>query len=205
MNVTQVEVLVEERSMSEVLRRLLPGLLGSIPWEVHEHRSKDDLVKRLPDRLRGYRAWLPADARIVVIVDRDDEDCAALKHRLEEIASKAGFGTRAKPKEGEFSVINRIAVEELEAWYFGDWTAVTKAYPGVDPNVPAKAKYRSPDAIRGGTWEAFERVLQGAGYFKTGLRKVQAAQAVALHMDPARNTSPSFRSLRAALLEMRAP
>ncbi len=33
-----------------------------------------------------------------------------------------------------------------------------------------------PDAIPGGTWEAFERVLQRSGYFQTGLRKLEAAQ-----------------------------
>ncbi|MCK6564970.1 MAG: DUF4276 family protein, partial [Dehalococcoidia bacterium] len=76
------------------------------------------------------------------------------------------------------------------------------AYPKVDGNIPQQAKYRSADAIQGGTWEAFERVLKKAGYFQTGLRKIEAARAVATHMDPERNASPSFRTLRSALLEI---
>jgi hypothetical protein len=40
--------------MAEALRHLLPKLLGRISHAVYQHRSKDDLLKRLPDRLRGY-------------------------------------------------------------------------------------------------------------------------------------------------------
>jgi hypothetical protein len=93
-------------------------------------------------------------------------------------------------------------IEELEAWYFGDWEAVRRAYPKVDATIPAQAKYRDPDAIKGGTWEALERALKKAGYFKSGLRKVELARAVAEHMEPGRNTSHSFKVLRTALTEM---
>jgi hypothetical protein len=99
-------------------------------------------------------------------------------------------------------VVNRIAIEELEAWYFGDWRAVRAAYPKVPRNAPQQASFRHPDDIAGGTWEAFERVLQGAGYFGQGLRKVEAARTIAPHLVPRRNTSPSFRALRDALQEM---
>ena len=44
--------------------------------------------------------------------------------------------------------------------------------------------------------------MKAAGYFTTGLRKIEAARTVAAHMDPSRNTSPSFRVLRQALAEM---
>ena len=50
-----------------------------------------------------------------------------------------------------------------------------------------------------------ERVLQRAGYFKTGLRKIEAARTVAAHMEPSRNTSPSFGALRASLANMVQP
>lgn len=80
------------------------------------------------------------------------------------------------------------------------------AYPRVPASIPSQAPYRAPDAIAGGTWEAFERVLQAAGYFRTGgLRKIEAARAIAEHMVFARNTSPSFRALCQALGEMASP
>lgn len=202
MTVSHVEVLVEEPSAEAALRILLPKMLGDVSFAVYAHFCKDDLLKRLPERLRGYAAWLPADWRIVVVVDRDDDDCAKLKKRLEAMAAAAGLATKSKPKSKRFAVVNRLAIEELEAWYFGDWEAVQKAYPKVDANVPSKAKYRAPDEIKGGTWEAFERVMKAGGYFKTGLRKIETARSVAEHMDPSRNTSPSFCALRDALAGM---
>ena len=99
-------------------------------------------------------------------------------------------------------MINRIAIQELEAWYFGDWDAVRAAYPRVSETVPRRTGYRDPDAIAGGTWEAFERVLQRSGYFAGGLRKIQAARSIAPHVDPVRNTSHSFQVFRDALLEL---
>ncbi len=201
MTVSHVEVLVEEPSAEAALRVLLPKMLGRIPFSVHAHSGKNNLLKRLPQRLRGYACWIPDDHRIVVVVDRDDDDCEELKMRLEAMASDAGLATKSNPKGSLFKVVNRVAIEELEAWYFGDWRAVKQAYSRVNANIPSRDKYRSPDEIKGGTWEAFERVMKDAGYFKTGLRKIEAARAVAEHMNPSRNTSPSFIALRDTLMQ----
>jgi hypothetical protein len=200
-SVQRVEVLVEERSMAAALSILLPRLLGATSWEIHEHRGKTDLLNRLPARLKGYRDWLPSNARIVVLVDRDDDDCHKLKLKLERIASEAGFVTRSTRNANGFVVINRIAIEELESWYFGDWEAVRACYPRVPATIPSKAHYRDPDAIQG-TWEAFERVLQESGYFQQGLAKINAARAIATKMVPERNKSRSFQALRQALEEI---
>lgn len=143
------------------------------------------------------------DWRIVIVIDQDDKDCRQLKQQLEADAAAAGLPTRATATPAaSYVVVNRIAIEELEAWYFGDWKAVRAAYPRVPAHIGAKAGYRAPDHIKGGTWEAFERVLQQAGYFTGGLRKIEAAHAVASHMVPSRNSSPSFCALRDALQEM---
>jgi len=200
MTAAHVEVLVEDPSSEAALQILLPRILGETSFAVYQHQCKDQLLKQLPQRLKGYQAWLPDKHRIIVIVDRDDDNCMVLKQRLESITHKAGLTTRAN---GEVvQVVNRIAIEELEAWFFGDWDAVCAAYPKVSPTIPSRVKFRDPDAIGGGTWEAFERVLKSAGYFRTGLRKIEAARAVATHMQPERNTSRSFITLRNALAEM---
>jgi hypothetical protein len=201
MTVTYVEFLVEEPSMDVFLRALLPRLLDPVHFDIRTFQCKDDLLKRLPDRLRGY-AWFPETYRIVVVVDRDSDDCRKLKQDLERHAARAGLPTRTHPQQGHFTVINRIAVEELEAWYFGDWDAVRIAYPRVSETVPRRAGYRNSDAITGGTWEAFGRILQRSGYFEGGLRKVEAARSIAPHLDPVRNTSRSFQVFRDALLEL---
>jgi hypothetical protein len=202
MAVSHVEVLVEEPSMEAALRVLLPRVLRGVSFQVYPYQCKSDLLKRLPDRLRGYAAWLPDDYRIVVVVDRDDDDCRALKQQLERIGSDAGLRSRRQTMGQPYQVVNRLAIEELEAWYFGDWEAVRAAYPRVPETIPQQARYRDPDAITGGTWEAFERVLQRAGYFQTGLRKIEAARAVAKHWQPEINRSHSFRVFRDVLQEM---
>lgn len=88
----------------------------------------------------------------------------------------------------------------MEAWFFGDVNALTAAYPGVPATLAKKEKYRDPDAIQGGTWEALERILQRAGYHLGGLSKIEAARAIAKHMTPEHNRSHSFQVFRDALL-----
>lgn len=202
MTVEHVEVLVEEPSMEAALTALLPKMLGEIGFSLHAHQCKHDLVAHLLPRLRAYAKWLPRSYRLLVVVDCDNDDCLKLKGKLNETAVEAGLKTRTSAGACACSVINRIAVEELEAWYFGDWNAVRAAYPHVSETIPNKAPFRDPDAIAGGTWEAFERVLRQAGYFKGGLRKIEAARLIAPHMIPNANTSKSFAALRSALLEM---
>jgi hypothetical protein len=78
---------------------------------------------------------------------------------------------------------------------------VRKAYNRVPTSIPNQAAYRQSDAVAGGTWEALERVLQRAGYFSSGLRKLEAAQAIGEHFDPALASSPSFIAFREAILD----
>lgn len=195
-------LLVEEPSMEAFLRALLPRLLpADRSFEVHTFQGKADLLGKLEARLRGYAQWLPPDWRLFVVVDRDDDDCLALKRRLEAVAARAGLVTRSRAGDAPWQLVNRIAIEELEAWYFGDWDAVRAEYPRVSPHVPQRQGLRNPDAIAGGTWEAFERVMQQHGYFKTGLTKIEAARRIAARMVPERNRSASFVAFHAALME----
>lgn len=204
MLVSHIEILVEEPSIEAALRVLLPRIVGDLSFEVYRHQGKPDLLARLPERLRGYAAWLPDNYRIVVVVDRDDQDCHELKQQLEQIAFNARLRSRSQAGDKPYQVVNRLAIEELEAWYFGDWDAVRSAYPKVPPSIPKQKKYRDPDAITGGTWEVFERILQKAGYFQTGLRKIEAARAIAEHWQPQGNRSRSFQRFREVLQEMAA-
>ena len=199
-----VEFLVEEPSAEAALNNIVPRIIGrGLTFTIHPHQGKPDLLKCLPDRLRGYARWLPPDWRIVVLVDQDREDCRRLKARLESAASEAGLTTQtAAGAASRIQVVNRIAVEELEAWFLGDAEALCTAFPKVSKTFEKRAKYRHPDGIAGGTWEALERLLQGAGYFRGGLAKVGAAAAISKHMDPSRNRSPSFAVFRGALAEL---
>lgn len=186
--------------MEAALRLLLPKILGDISFLTISFQCKQDLLKQLPIRLKAYKRSLPKNYALLILVDRDSDDCRKLKQKLENMAIEAKLLTKTNAGKGNlFQVINRVVIEELESWFFGDWRAVQEAYPRVSARIPQSAAYRDPDSIRGGTWEAFERVLQNAGYFKTGLAKFENAKAVAQHMDPNRNKSTSFCAFRDAI------
>jgi hypothetical protein len=204
MSMPHIELLVEEPSAEAALIELLPKIIGgSATWTIHPHQGKKDLLAKLPRRLRGYASWLPQDASIVVLIDEDRENCKRLKRELENAAADAGLSTRnSRRRGGRIQVVNRIAVEELEAWFFGDVDAIMQAYPGIPASLAQKEHYREPDAIPGGTWEALERVLQRAGYFKGGLAKIEAARSIARKMNSQHNRSRSFRCFRDALTRL---
>jgi hypothetical protein len=201
MSVSFIEFFVEEPSAEAALRILVPKILGiaETSFDVHAFAGCDDLLARLPDRLSGYARWLPDDWRIVILLDEDRQDCRARKRRVEAIVRSAGLRARSAGRGAVPQVLTRLAIEELEAWYFGDIEALRAAYPRVSGGLQRKAAFRNPDAVRGGTWESLERVLQRAGYHEGGLAKIRLAREVAPHMDPSRNRSRSFQVFRDGL------
>jgi hypothetical protein len=200
--VMHLEVLVEEPSMEAFLRVLLPRFLPQqSTFDVHTFQGKSDLLCKLESRLRGYASWLPDGWRVFVLVDKDCDDCHEIKRQLEASASRAGLRTRTQNGARTCQVVNRIAIEELEAWYFSEWAAVRTTYPRAGATVPNQRGFRNPDAIAGGTWEAFERVMQRFGYFQGGLTKLEAARRIGAHFDPTRSSSASFQAFWSAVME----
>lgn len=160
------------------------------------------MLRKLPRRLAGYARFLPDDHRIVVLVDRDQQDCEKLKADLERIAHDCGLRTKTAHGAPRCQVLNRIAVEELEAWFFGDVDALRAEFPKLSPYLATQSKYRDPDAVSGGTFETLERLLQNKGYYPEGVPKIRLAQRVARHMDPVRNRSRSFVAFRDGLRDL---
>lgn len=200
MRAEHLEIFVEEPSMEAALNLLIPKIVGKTSFNIFTYQGKSDLISKLPNRLRAYARFLPANWKIIVVVDRDRECCVGLKAKLDAAAASAGLQTKSNGTPYVF--VSRVAIEELEAWFFGDWTATCAAYPKLSRNLCNNSKYRDPDAISGGTWEALERQLQRAGYFKSGLRKVELARAISEHMVPDCNRSASFRAFASALKNM---
>jgi hypothetical protein len=201
-----IELLVEEPSAEVALDNLLAKILGSqVTYLIHAYQGKQDLLTKLPARLRGYRHWLPADWKIVVLIDEDRQDCQQLKAAMEQIAQQAGLATKTSPDTtGQFQVITRIAIEELEAWFFGDIAALHQAYPRIPLTIAKQAKYRQPDEISGGTAEALEKLLVRYGYYSqtTGMLKIEVARNISPFMNPAQNQSPSFQQFHTALTNL---
>lgn len=188
--------MVEEPSAERALEILVPKIIPDVDFAIRVVPGKELLLKRLPDRLRGYAGRLSwQQLKIVVIVDRDNQDCVELKAELERLAKAANLSTPTTKAAG-FVLLNRMVVEELEAWFYGDVPALRAAYPRLPVSLSEQARFRDPDAIKGGTWEALRDILQKHGYYTSGFRKLEFASAVAPHMDIESNRSRSFQVFR---------
>ena len=197
---SHIEIFVEERSAAEAVQLLVPKIRHDLGFRIYEFQGCGDLLAKLPDRFRGYSSWLPDEWRIVVLIDRDRQDCLELKRKIQGMARRARLRVRAR-RGAPAQVIIRIAVEELESRFFGDVPALRAAFPGVPVDLAKKAKFREPDEIKN-AWESLEAVLQRAGHFPTGLQKIRCARSIAAHMDPGNNRSTSFCVFRDALLAL---
>lgn len=189
-----IKFFLEEPSAEEALRYILPKILSpDVICIFHVFEGKDDMLEELPKHLKGHQ-WIPDDWRIIVLIDEDRRDCHELKAYLEKAAYEAGFVTKssATPNE-DFQIVNRIAVEEIEAWFFGDVEALHAAYPRIPKSLQDQARYRNPDAIAGGTHEALKQLLMEKNYYKGRISKPTVAQNIAQHMVPSRNKSKSFQ------------
>lgn len=196
-----IEILAEEQSMEETLKILVPRMLpAETTYRILNFQGKHNLLRQLSARMKGYASWLPAEYRILVLVDEDRQNCLELKRQMEDAARQAGLSTKTSTGNTRFQVLNRVVVEELEAWFLGDIEALCQAYPRLPQSL--SARFRDPDAVGGGTWEALEKILQRHGYFKGGYLKVEAARTITPHMDPARNRSRSFQVFRDGLQAM---
>lgn len=116
-------------------------------FEVFPYRGKFAVMRKIGDRLRGYAERMPLQYRLVVIVDRDEDECAELKSMLEQYCKCTGLLSRSVVGSADWQVVTRIAVEELEAWYFGDWSAVRRACPRVS-NKTSRAKHPTKTLTR---------------------------------------------------------
>ncbi len=205
------EILVEGQSEVTALSILLPKILceHGCPhtWKIHKHRGigriPDDpaaqpketdptLLHNLPSKLRAYGREGREDLVVVVLVDLDKrEDCVRFKHELKSLLHFC---------DPEPQTIFRIAIEELEAWYFGDEKALETAYPEVDRSVVGSYKQDS----QCDTWETLADAVYPGGCAKLTERGRRNGAALALkriwakdicpHMDVDRNKSPSFQA-----------
>ena len=207
------EVLVEDRSGSIVVNKVLEKILGQNntdhSWRIHAYRgvgriprnlkrapdpTKRLLLNHLPMLLGGYGKSLRHSAAVLIVVDLDDRDCLSFKRELINVLHAC-----IPPPNVKF----RIAIEEVEAWLLGDRRAVKTAYPGAKNAVLNRYVQ---DSICG-TWEVLaDAVYRGgsgrlrkAGYPQAGRAKSEWAMRIADHMDVDRNRSKSFQVFRDAV------
>jgi len=209
------EILVEGESDLQALNPIMKKMVGPLgyihTWKIHKHKGKgnfpDDptkppekkhnqLLNMLPSRLRAYGKSLDENKAVIVLVDADKDNCIELKSRLTSLLDYCD------PKP---TVLFRIAVEELEAWWLGDRKALLKAYPVAQDNIDVLDNYVQ-DSICG-TWELLADAIYPGGSTKlkkigfpaNAKEKTDWAKIISPFINILRNKSPSFTQFRDGL------
>jgi hypothetical protein len=202
----RIHILVEGPSEEAFLEKWLPRFLPSQhSYKIIPHRGKgklpgdparkpdprrQGLLDQLPAKLRAYgREFRSETDRILVLVDLDHDDCIELKKRMIDL-----FNFCTPPPVALF----RIAIEETEAFYLGDKTAIRNAYPKA--NLSRMDRYVQ-DGICD-TWELFRDVIG-----ETSEDKVEWAKTMGTHLATAwrgtrANKSNSFCQFCEGLLRL---
>jgi Domain of unknown function (DUF4276) len=172
--VKKLVFLLEEQSMQEALKGVLPGLVPKhVSWQCVPHEGKQDLDRSIPRKLRG---WREPGVHFVVVRDQDSADCQTLKARLRRLCAD---GHRP-------DTLIRIACRELESWFLGDLAAV-EVGTGVKnlSRLQDRRKFHDPDSP-GSPASVLKEIAPG-------YQKVSGARRIGPYMDLERNRSHSFR------------
>ncbi len=212
------EILVEDQSGKKALDILVPKIIGNehtfrviaykgigrIPKNIGASgdASKRILLNQLPKLLRGYgntfanySAEYPAS--VILVCDLDDKCLKAFHEEL------LGILNQCNPKpETRFC----IAIEEGEAWFLGDISAIKTAYPKARDFF--LNEYEN-DSICG-TWEKLADAvypggsskLSSKGWQSVGKEKSEWAEKITPNMNVEENESPSFNYFRSKLLAL---
>ncbi|MEL6928680.1 MAG: DUF4276 family protein [Cyanobacteria bacterium J06600_6] len=174
-NYDQLFFLLEERSMHETLKILLPRIIPDhIYYKCIPHEGKHDLEKSIPRKLRAF----PKSTKFVVVRDKDSGDCIAVKQKLVDLCKQANRS----------DTLIRIACHELESWFLGDLKAVEQGLElnkGKLSKLQNKAKYRNPDRLASPKQE-LQRIAPD-------YQQIRGSRAIATYLDLRNNASESFQ------------
>jgi len=207
------EILVEDQSGKVALDILVRKIIGKehslnirsfkgvghIPKKMSSAKNAHNqlLLNNLRNLLAAYGKWPPGYGAVLVVCDLDDK---CLKNFRNELIGLLNTCT-PQPKT-RFC----IAVEEGEAWFLGDISAIKQAYPRAKDAV--LNAYVS-DSICG-TWERLADAiykggcqrLSSQGQHIIGAEKSAWAENITPHMSLDNNTSLSFNYFLGKLREL---
>lgn len=209
-----LEILIEDESGKRALEILVPKIIsdehtfriisykgiGRIPKNLSQplDASKRILLSQLPKLLKGYgqtfSSYTGYSAAVIVVCDLDNKSLKDFKNELKSVLN----GCNPKPQT-EFC----FAIEEGEAWFLGDITAICNAYPKAKKNI--LNNYQN-DSICG-TWETLADAiyegghenLKSKGWQSVGAEKSKWATFISPHMNIDNNLSDSFNYFKQTL------
>lgn len=185
------EILLEEPSMENFLREVLPKILPAdyildTNCFLRPHNGKSDLKKSIPKKIKAFSNYYEP-VKVIIIHDQDSNDCKKLKKGLLDLCKK----------NGGCPVLVRIACKELESWYLGDMDAIEKVYPKFKAkNFRNSAKFRNPDSIQ---------ASQELGIIIPEFQKGFASKNISKFISVEKNTSTSFSHLVSGITKFLKP
>jgi hypothetical protein len=198
-----LHVLVEGTTEREFFEGWLPRKTGTRDFAIHAHQGKGKLpadaasapnplhrglLDQLPAKLRGFAEALDPDQdSVLIVVDRDADDCQQLATEIRNLVTSMAPGLRVEV---------RVSIEELEAYYLGDLKGVKTAFPGADLT---RARSVDPDSVTD-AWEFFGEIVGDDGGHKAEWAR---AMGRAVTTAESQSRSASFRALCRALGRLR--
>ena len=209
------EILVEDQSGKKALDILIPKItgnqhkfkvrfyqgIGHIPKNLTNpiNANTNLLLNQLPMQLRAYgKSYANDPTKVVIVVCDLDNNCLkTFRQALFRVLNSCN----PRP-ETRFC----IAIEEGEAWFLGDISAIKAAYPKARDKV--LNRYVN-DSICG-TWELLADAIFGGGsnalrkkpWYVIGKEKSAWAEKITPEMDVEQNASPSFCYFRDKIREL---
>ncbi|WP_130472473.1 DUF4276 family protein [Candidatus Magnetaquicoccus inordinatus] len=212
------EILVEGQADHIALAILLPKIIGSYrqphTWKIHPHRGVGkvpedlfaiphvhdrSLLHNLPSKLRSYGRELQKDEMVVVLLDLDERtDCRHFKEQLTQILTSCNPAPKC---------LFRIAIRELESWFFADPLAIKSCYPAAHISFLQGTLFPETE----GGWEELALLIPPPDGMtdlpkkaekrsaRIGDYKVRWAKKITPFMDVERNWNDSFIQFRDGL------
>jgi len=198
----RLHFLVEGPSEERFLAGFLPRLIPQHHFRIYPHQGKGSLpsdptqppnplrrgvLDQLPAKLRAWgKSFSSETDRVIIVVDADEDDCKDLLDRF-QIMLQSIAPTPV--------CLLRIAIEEVESWYLGDFPAIKRAFPAARPK---DLEGYEPDT-RCGAWELFQQVVGDKV-----VRKPYWGEKMGLELSTnvSDNASPSFKKFCEAVLRL---
>jgi hypothetical protein len=176
----------EERSAKEMLQIILPKILPDTYTlsTIISFEGKGDLDKQIEKKLKNYQT---AGTCFLILRDQDSAICTKVKKKLLSKVISSG--------KGQVSIV-RIACHELENFYLGDLTAVTKGFKLTAQLTQNSRKYRNADNLSNAKQELGK--ITGKKY-----QPISGSKKISPHLElTGKNTSASFNILLSGIRKL---
>ncbi len=173
-------IFTEESSAQKCLESFLPKIfLDQKKFKIFAHGGRENLKQALRKTLP--RISQIENAKILITIDQDKNDCKKLKQDLQKI-----FHEKC---HCPYKI--RIVCKELESWFLGDFNAISLAYPKFkSEKYRHKTDIRYVDKIDQPSKKLLKMITEIDG--RKFLSKGEMSEKISPHLNINQNTSPSF-------------